>query len=664
MVFGKNGVNKAPSVASTGKSKAERCIAYRATKRTKQSYPSEIVESASLLLSESNQSRSTTNQTKAEAIAAGRRWITEEEKRVYTVVSYYLRFHEPVEEDWAPNVATVAYETGMNTRTVNAVFLRCLSGEERAQERKAGSGRPLKLEKDNPGLVAAAFALNSGQSPTMAAILCNTHNKSIGIDITICRNTLLSTIRNYTDIECSATLRRKTGKKDANSDWAVARLAFAEQLIHQRELAKKVDSGQLKLHQCELPPLYDDGVLWVDQNHMKQVIGGSGHRSSFGNRQYRIATDDSGNLLPLSHGGRKPKRKFRVVPKYPEEARGAYGVATPTINNKQCGKMMLPFDYTSRKLVSIKVAENEEKIEIERRKKATAGDWVRYRDHENPYKARYGNDWKRMIYEAKGSKCRKIRSVFHMIQHIIAQGNIIFAETRHSEDYLIYHDHLKIFWEKETIKHLQTLKCPTSEKPDRTWYDRFIKLKGKYNEKVSNRYKNTLPGDSPELMPLDCHLFADTREGLARNIALSFWMEKNDERKYDASTPNNLFKSICRTLRSCPSEARIVEDCTRIFTSTIFRIRESSGTYIEDSRCSSRNGVRAVAAKHAMEEAPEGEIDRRLKADPTLETAFFSMIEKVRKNEITLPLIFDDQATPNFITVPIEDDEEDNDNNT
>jgi len=34
-------------------------------------------------------------------------------------------------------------------------------------------------------------------------------------------------------MDCVATLRRKTGKKDATSDWAVARKAFAEQLIYQ-----------------------------------------------------------------------------------------------------------------------------------------------------------------------------------------------------------------------------------------------------------------------------------------------------------------------------------------------------------------------------------------------------------------------------------------------
>ena len=57
---------------------------------------------------------------------------------------------------------------------------------------------------------------------------------------------------------------------------------------------------------------------------------------------------------------------------------------------------------------------------------------------------------------------------------------------------------------------------------------------------VDKRYQNKLPGDSPEVMPLDSHLFNDIREGLARNIALSYWMDEDDPLKYDGSTPEKI----------------------------------------------------------------------------------------------------------------------------
>ena len=110
-----------------------------------------------------------------------------------------------------------------------------------------------------------------------------------------------------------------------------------------------------------------------------------------------------------------------------------------------------------------------------------------------------------------------------------------------------------------------------------------IRLLGPYNNRVHNRYKNKLPGDSPELMPLDCHLFSDIREGLARNVAYSFFLPKDDPDKYDASTPHKIFESIRRTIKNgCPSEERIIQDIDRISEVTLDRIIAAEGTFIED----------------------------------------------------------------------------------
>ena len=78
-------------------------------------------------------------------------------------------------------------------------------------------------------------------------------------------------------------------------------------------------------------------------------------------------------------------------------------------------------------------------------------------------------------------------------------------------------------------------------KPSRTCYGRILTIVGKLNnDKVDKRYQNKLPGDSSESMPLDCHLFRDIREGLARNIALSLYMKKDTSKKYDSSTPSKI----------------------------------------------------------------------------------------------------------------------------
>jgi hypothetical protein len=175
-----------------------------------------------------------------------------------------------------------------------------------------------------------------------------------------------------------------------------------------------------------------------------------------------------------------------------------------------------------------------------------------------------------------------------MMDHVICEGNRIWAGTACDNTWMIYHDHLKIWWEKDGQEYLKSLPCPIAGNPSRTWYDRQIKICGeKNNTKVSKRYKNCLPGDSPELMPLDCHLFADLQEGAAKNVALTYHIKGNHEDldlKYSFATPVKVYASLQRTLAAgCPSPKRIAEDINRIWKETLGRIIAAEGCYIEDS---------------------------------------------------------------------------------
>ena len=95
----------------------------------------------------------------------------------------------------------------------------------------------------------------------MATEICNDINKNRNNDkVTVCRNTLIDTLKAYTDVDICATLRRKTGKKDITSAWAVARKAFAEQMLEQIRLGEEIDAGRLTLQECsDLIPIYFDG---------------------------------------------------------------------------------------------------------------------------------------------------------------------------------------------------------------------------------------------------------------------------------------------------------------------------------------------------------------------------------------------------------------------
>jgi hypothetical protein len=505
--------------------------------------------------------------TVKELRAIGHFVVTRQQISTYIVVAYVKRFGEPDETDWKTIATVLSKETGLKPKTIKGIFKSCRStvtkrGEDPTVSRP-GQGRKHKLGPDNAGLKAAAIALNTGMSVSMAMHICNQQNKDSGVSV--CRNTLVNLLKEYTDVDLKATLRCKTGKKDEESDWAKGRLAFAEQLKEQIRLGERIDAGEMTYAQCnaELPPLWKDGTLWCDESHTQQVLpGGVGHQSSFSRRQWRISMDPhTRKLLPLDKGGKMPFRKYRIIPKYPQEARAAYAVATPTIDGVRRGKMTDSWNYTGKKLLSVNGWNKKIPPELARIKELKTGDWVRYKHCAHPYQERFGDDWEKHLTTCHGSQLKGFRSIQHLIDHLIDRGNKMFEDTNRKDTWMIYHDHLKILWEKDSIAYMKSLPCPIDGNPNRTWFDRFIKITGTYCDRVHKRYKYTLPGDSPELMPLDCHLFADIQEALARNIAMSSWMAADDKLKYCASTPLLTYKSIIRTIQAgCPSEDRIIQD--------------------------------------------------------------------------------------------------------
>jgi hypothetical protein len=192
-----------------------------------------------------------------------------------------------------------------------------------------------------------------------------------------------------------------------------------------------------------------------------------------------------------------------------------------------------------------------------------------------------------------------------MMDHVISKGIQIYKGTPCENTWLIYHDHLKIWWEKESQEYLKSLLCPIEGNPSRTWYDKQITHCGENNNgKVVKAYQNCLPGDSPELMPLDCHLFADVQEGAAKNVALTFHIHHahpNAALKYSFATPHKVFDALQRTIDAgCPSATRIAEDVHIIWEKTSNRIIDAKGTYIADClNKATRHGVRG--AHHVVE---------------------------------------------------------------
>eukprot|EP00562_Extubocellulus_spinifer_P015630 CAMPEP_0178566784 /NCGR_PEP_ID=MMETSP0697-20121206/14954_1 /TAXON_ID=265572 /ORGANISM="Extubocellulus spinifer, Strain CCMP396" /LENGTH=385 /DNA_ID=CAMNT_0020200629 /DNA_START=1 /DNA_END=1155 /DNA_ORIENTATION=+ len=289
--------------------------------------------------------------------------ITQEQLKIYCFVAYHKRFGMPNEEDWNDVAKILANETGRNPRSIKDDFEQYLGGKKSPPERKGGSGRKSKLDKSNKGLKAAAVLLNLGMSPQKAVEMCNKMNKEDHPDdfdskYKISAKTLVYTIKKYSTVMLSKTLRRKTGSRDTNSKWAIARLVEAKQIIDQLKLGKKMDVEQLTWEQIRrdysITPIWSDGILSVDEGHCKAHLSG-GHTGSTNTLQYRVGMDPTtGDLAKIEDGGQLPERKVRVKPKFSDEARGAYGVGVPTKEGKRCPTFMDTYDYTKKKLVGYK----------------------------------------------------------------------------------------------------------------------------------------------------------------------------------------------------------------------------------------------------------------------------------------------------------------------
>lgn len=95
-----------------------------------------------------------------------------------------------------------------------------------------------------------------------------------------------------------------------------------------------------------------------------------------------------------------PKRKFRVVAKYTTEARGCYGVCCPVIDGIEHGQFIETFDYTEKKLLSIKAYKIQMEKEMNYRRNMKSQGWKDYVGA-NPYLERYGKEnWKTQLQDA------------------------------------------------------------------------------------------------------------------------------------------------------------------------------------------------------------------------------------------------------------------------
>ena len=219
--------------------------------------------------------------------------------------------------------------------------------------------------------------------------------------------------------------------------------------------------------------------------------------------------------------------------------------------------------------------------------KSTKGVWYDHCDPgKNPYESRYGASWRDHLPAKFATTSIKV-----LIDHVIEEGNRLFADTVFAKSWFIYHDALPQWWEKEAQDYLR----------ERGFEERQWRARGDTNENVAGHYVNKLMGDSPELMPLDSSLFSDLIEKVAWLVMATTSLPEG--RRYSMGTPDEAWKTMVDAWEEVP-EARILRDIDR-FEEALDAIILAEGAYVPDKDL--RNGHRKVMQRLVRGGAGQGD---------------------------------------------------------
>ena len=495
--------------------------------------------------------------------------------------------------------------------------------------KKKGQGRKRKLNAELDACVARCLNKGFGMQLTNAIINTKTTNAGKGdVHISTiyrsaratfggtCHNRPLKKTGNKVcECECvnylisitcsSLTHMHHRHYQDVDSIWCMARLAFALQLSQQfREdvegesmvgkrvvrLFEDVTTGEdkpffgvitsfdpaeqyykvsyadgdweelsfVQLRHPRWPKIPRLAVLWCDEKHKKVIIGPNNRHEWL----FFVNPENPDAFMSAKDGGVKQTPRAATRAKYMKECRGCFGVMAKEEADGTCsGHRMEPFDYTGRKVVGPVAFEKRVQSEVRRvsaLKTTGTTRSIHWKDKGEgldggPYEARYGDTWRQEVADRLGRGSDAVCDVTKIMDHIIEQGNILFADTPYRDTWYIYHDALSSWWSKGAQAYIET----------KGFRHRQIKSLDFTN--TGTRYEDSLPGDTPEYMPLDSNLFSDSETMVRSNVVVTNKLPRGHPDKFDLTTPKSAWDAVCRTWRYSPTSDRIVEDINRVF---------------------------------------------------------------------------------------------------
>lgn len=259
---------------------------------------------------------------------------------------------------------------------------------------------------------------------------------------------------------------------------------------------------------------------------------------------------------------------------------------------------MEPFNYSDTKMVGVKTYRVRERAELARVANFTRDGWgeaglgVCEATEQLPggrYQVRYGDGWREELKAACAKKhdgLDAITCVTDEMDHIVAESKRAFADTPYADSFVLFHDALTQWWEKEAQDYLRD---ELGIGLDRQLHIYDADEESGADERVAKRYVGKLVGDRPELCPLDSNLFAYYETAMRQNVAHTHILPHTHEEKFLLGTPAEVQRTMLRTWdfdgsrtggKGTPTSADIVRDILR-FPLALAAIIEAKGAKVE-----------------------------------------------------------------------------------
>ena len=492
------------------------------------------------------------------------------------------------------------------------------------------SGRKRKLSDEMDRCVGKSLSMGFGLEMTTSIV-----NHKLGDGKEVCLSTVRNSAKTAFGGKCHNRANKKTGSRDASTPWAIGRHGMSLQL--QQQFRKDVNGpsmiGKVVVKLFDGVPyigkitrytpdedgdlyhvIYEDGdsedlefgelrvdewrpldrrqVLWLDEKH-KMVIIGAANRHEW---LFFVDPDNPEVFLAKKDGGVLMEECPNTKAKYMKECRGMFGVLMKQRGDSLVGERISPYNYTLKKVVGPAKYEKlfwKEVKRVTELKTTGSRSSVHWKDAGQgltggPYEAKFGDGWRQAVEDKLGSGQNAVVCVTKLMDHAIDQGNLAFADTPYADTWVIYHDALSSWWSKVAQEYMVT----------KGFGDRQIHGLGHTN--VGTRYEGTLPGDSPEYMPLDSNLFSDLESAVRWNVAGTRHLPRDDPdpNRFDLTTPKSAWSAVSRTWSYAPTSQRIVQDIERVFEA-IDMVVEARGIAVDfDDLRQVRHGRRLAEHQH------------------------------------------------------------------